>query len=1408
MRSALQRGLATILLLVATPSLRTCVLGEVTVTLPTGAVETFEVTVTNPCALYQPVIDGLALAFTPVDNTLSSLAEVNPLPLRLVNGQLVDNGSYELYDPSRYTLTTKAGYVYTLDQGFGILKFEDPNGNTVTYTPNGILHSSGLSVVFERGGDGRIHAIRDPNGNVRRYSYDARGDLVAAAEPVAADSPTPGASTAYTYYGEADGFAHYLDEIRDPLGRKLLKNLYNEDGRLVAQEDGNGQRIEFSHHLTGRTSVVTNRRGYSTQYAYDAEGRILTQIDALNGVTTNEGDARGNLLAKTNALNEVTRATYNDRNDQLTQTDGEGHTTTYTHNLRGQELTVTDARQNTYAMAYDTVGNLLTLRDPLDQVTGNMIGAKGLLQKTTNALNQATSWTYDSEGRKQTETNALGHVTRWTYDTNGNVLTESRTRTVNGTPVTETVTHTYDSRNRRISTTDALGHTTRVEYDLAGQESARLDALGRRTEMDHDAYGRLTETRYPDGTRETQAYDAEGNKTRTTDRLGRTTTYEYDALNRLVRTTQADGTHTRTEYDAVGRVMAEIDAAGNRTEYDYDRAGRRVTVRNALGQEQRLGYDADGNLVSETDALNRTTTYVVDALDRRTEVRFADGALEKIGYDALGRVTEKEDPLQRKTRFSYDAGGRLVEVTDHRSQVTRYGYDEAGNKTRQTDALQRSTTWTHDANGQVLTHTLPLGQAEAFTYDATGNITTHTDFNGQRTSFVYDVNGRPREVRHADGGTVVTTYDAVGNRLAVADTQLAADGAGLVTQTTTYGYDLRDRLKSQANPDNSALAYAYDAVGNRTALTATYPNGTSSRTVYAYDALNQLENVTGNEGETTYAYDAKGRKKEERLPNGIVTTWQYNDRDGITRLTASSATGVILRDDVYTLDALNRRTDIQEARGRATHYDYDDLNRLIAETQSGGDQPIYSASYEYDAVGNRSRGVVNGDVITYVYDANDRLETESSTLKGTTTYHYDNAGSLIRRQSASGDTQYAYNARLRLLRSIGASGTTEYVYDADGNRVAKLRNGNRISYLIDANRPYALVQAELDAAGQPLAQYTLDNGLRRLSQNTASGFRFYLYDAHGSVRSVADSSAAATHAYDFDAFGNALRAEIAPGEAANDFRYNGEQWDEETGHYYLRARQYDPTIGRFTQWDTYEGAERRPLSLNHYIYANADAVNRIDPSGHVSIYEMQAANDIAAELQSHQQDAAFSLMDKIGSGVSPEIAAGSAVIGSFELNNLLSRKHRRDPRIQSQCRTGGCVNTGGRHEAFDGNLGRKLRSKEYPARYHVYVGRNSSGEIDYVGISNDVPSRIAQHRRAGRSFSGNMDQITPVPLPKPLARGIEQSIIYLCGRQSDGSGRLENQINSIAENNDWAAEAAAFGMRWIMESRFDLTGCN
>ena len=78
--------------------------------------------------------------------------------------------------------------------------------------------------------------------------------------------------------------------------------------------------------------------------------------------------------------------------------------------------------------------------------------------------------------------------------------------------------------------------------------------------------------------------------------------------------------------------------------------------------------------------------------------------------------------------------------------------------------------------------------------------------------------------------------------------------------------------------------------------------------------------------------------------------------------------------------------------------------------------------------------------------------------------------------------------------------------------------------------------------------------------------------------------------YSYDAFGNIIQKME---KVENRFCYNGEMLDLVTQQYYLRARFYNPVIGRFTQEDTYYGD-----GLNLYQYCQANPVGYVDPSGH------------------------------------------------------------------------------------------------------------------------------------------------------------------------------------------------------------------
>ena len=133
--------------------------------------------------------------------------------------------------------------------------------------------------------------------------------------------------------------------------------------------------------------------------------------------------------------------------------------------------------------------------------------------------------------------------------------------------------------------------------------------------------------------------------------------------------------------------------------------------------------------------------------------------------------------------------------------------------------------------------------------------------------------------------------------------------------------------------------------------------------------------------------------------------------------------------------------------------------------------------------------------------------------------------------------------------------------------------------------------------GAVTRRYTLGHWIIGETQDTSGSWAtsFYGYDGHNSVRFLTNSTGAVTDNYTFDA----LVIKIAgAGSTPNQILYSGEYLNPGTGNYDLRARVYDENTGTFLTRDTYAGQNGDPITLHQYLYAGADPVMNVDPSGH------------------------------------------------------------------------------------------------------------------------------------------------------------------------------------------------------------------
>ena len=1065
---------------------------------------------------------------------------------------------------------------------------KDVAGNTLTVASNGITGPNGLIVQFDRDTQGRITQITDPQlptHNVYTYAYDANGNLASVTYPGVATPAQYAYDTTHLYTGGTD-----------PRGNPLPITTYDTDGRLqtVTQSvtDAKGQKT------SQKTSYVYDTVALSTQITYpdlgtatlvyDAYGSLLTSTDPLGHTTTNEYNADHTLKSVTDPLGHKTTYTY-DANGNRTSVTNPGLPASHaTYNAYSEPATTTDELGNVRTFTYDANFWPQLAADTIGPVVSFTFNANGTMASKavgydlTQTPGKATTYTYDQYGNLSSQTDALGRQTTYVYDNLGR-------KTSTTPPGGGATTYDYDALGHLKSVTAPLGRVTTYVYDNNGNKTSETDANNHTTTYEYDELNRLSKVTYPDTKTTLYTYDWRNNVIDTSDQAtpSRVTHNVYDAAGRLTSVTTAYGTPdaatTTYTYCNDGRKQTETDPLGptHATTYNYDPAGRLTSTVDAQTHTTTYAYDDAGNQTSVTDPKLHNTQQEYDARRRLKKTTYHDLTTTQYEYDGPGNLAKVTDQAGKAVQYTYDAANQLQSViqTNHPDpahNTTAYGYDPKGNLSNLTDANTHTTQNAFDVLSQLKTETMPAGQAQTRNYDVAGNLTSLTDYSGHTTTYTYDTLNRlltkvPDPTLNEP--TVTFTYTPTGKRESMTD----ASG------TTNYTYNNLDRLKTKATPQGT-LTYTYDAAGNVASMASNNANGIS--VAYTYDNLNRLATVVDNrllvgQNTTQYSYDPASNLATVTYPNGLSSNFTYDD---LNRLKALNVTNASYN---YTLDQAGNRRQVTESSGRVASWSYDGIYRLTDETINGG-SVNGAVTYGLDPVGNRlsQNSTLSGiGTASATFDANDHLSTET----------YDNNGNTI----VSGARTFAFDFRNH-LKSMTMNGTTvTIVYDGDGNRVAKSVGGVTTRYLVDDRNPTHLPQV-VEEIVNGAVQRTYAYGLQRINEdqilNGVWAPSFYGYDGLGSVRQLTDSTGAVTDTYSYDAWGNSFGS---TGSTPNVYLYRGEQYDSDLQLYYLRARYFNPLSGRFITRDSTRSKSH--CDDNRYLYACADPINRIDPSGHANL---------------------------------------------------------------------------------------------------------------------------------------------------------------------------------------------------------------
>jgi len=355
-------------------------------------------------------------------------------------------------------------------------------------------------------------------------------------------------------------------------------------------------------------------------------------------------------------------------------------------------------------------------------------------------------------------------------------------------------------------------------------------------------------------------------------------------------------------------------------------------------------------------------------------------------------------------------------------------------------------------------------------------------------------------------------------------------------------------------------------------------------------------------------------------------------------------------------------------------FGYDAAGRFATVAVGG----LLVAEYVYDEGGagnaNRTGGFNRTEpAIDAVYDAQDRLLAYN-----TSSYAYTANGELESKTGPGGSTTYAYDVLGNLLGLTLPDGTgIEYLLDARNRRIGKRVDGVLEQGFLyrDPLNPVA----ELDAAGDIVARFVYGAKPHVPAYMVKGGVTYRIITDHlGSVRLVVNTvTGAIAQRLDYDEFGQVL-ADSSPG--FQPFGFAGGLYDPDTGLVRFGARDYDPSVGRWTAKDPigFEGGD-----TNLYTYVSNDGVNRIDPTGLQGEETVRELNELGKEAQKYgdalqraietgdpedferAQEARRQMLRQAGKA--DETAQKETLMGRFKrlLERLFGNEPPRKPRIPS-----------------------------------------------------------------------------------------------------------------------------------------------
>jgi RHS repeat-associated protein len=755
----------------------------------------------------------------------------------------------------------------------------------VWYTEDGQfkkLHINGRMIQkIDR--DGRDLIITDEKGNITRKDFDERDNLTRIVYP-------DGSEATFAY----DLRFNRVNRVVDPLGR-ITALSYDELGNLTEKIEALGTAVErrttYTYNDLGQVLSATIEAGQhgesaTTAFTYDANGNLATIKDPKEGLTRFvDYDAMGNPHGLIDARGNEWRFEYDVMGRLTAQSDPLGNRTAYEYDGANNRTAVVNAFLKRFSFEYDEHNHMIKAIDPYKRYISIAYNTDQLPTRVTDQSGSVTKAVYDNEGRLTRGVDGAGNEVRYEYDeTDLSPAASDRPAAIHYPSFTRRFT--YDQRGRVTKETDELdpgtSHSRRFTYDAVGNVTSVTDEQDHTTRFEYDELNRLVRTTDPQKGTIERTYDNRGNVTSVKDANDGITYYQYDRDNRLTRLIRPLLQETAYEYDAVGNRTAVVDPKGQRIEYIYDSASRMRKVRYYTSSDHanpvktvEFTYDKLGNLTGYEDGTT-SASYTYDDLSRKTGETIdyglfslsygytyeanglkksftgPDGTSIEYTYDENNRLTGIDLPGQGQLSYTYDAGhwNRPAKMQLPGGGSRAYGYDPL---------MRLKSLSARDPGANLL-------MSRGYTYSPAGNITAKETEHGSY-SYQYDTLYRLTEAMNPTQSDESYTYDPNGNRL----TDWRIPG--------TWQYNANNELQSVGD-----TGYSYDVNGNM--IQKAVPGGT---TTYTYDIEDRLTRVSNTGGMVAdYYYDPFGRRLWKEV-DGVRTYFLYSDEGMIGEYDAAGA---------------------------------------------------------------------------------------------------------------------------------------------------------------------------------------------------------------------------------------------------------------------------------------------------------------------------------------------------------------------------------------------------------------------------------------------------------------------------------------------------------------------------------------